>query len=51
MLTIPRAYLIVIENVATVTIGILDKDGIAVIIIQEIKQLAITINGDAKLIL
>ena len=52
ILTIPRADLIVIEEVIViVTIVILDNDGITVIIIQEIKHLAIKINGDAKPIL
>ena len=52
MLTIPRTDLIVIEDIIViVTIGILDKDGNTVIIIQESKQLAIKIKGDAKPIL
>ena len=52
MLTIPRTDLIVIEDtIVIVTIGILDKDGNTVIIIQEIKQLRIKIKGDAKPIL
>ena len=39
MLIITRADLIVIE----------EKDGITIIKVQEIKQLRININGDAKL--
>ena len=50
MLIITRADLIVLEEVIViVTIGILDKDGITIIKVQEIKQLRININGDAKL--
>ena len=42
ILTVPGVIVII-------TIGVLDKDNIIAIIIQEIKQLAIKINGDAKL--
>ena len=50
ILTIPGVDLIIIIEGVTViiTIRILDKDNITVILNQEIKQLAITINGDAK---
>ena len=51
MLTIPAANSIVLEGVTVImTTGILDKDDITVIIIQEMKQSTININGDAKLI-
>ena len=51
MLTIPAANSIVIEGVTVImTTGILDKADITVIIIQEMKQSTIKINGDAKLI-
>ena len=50
ILTVPGVDLIVIKWVIVIiTIGVLDKDNIISIIIQEIKQLAIKINGDAKL--
>lgn len=50
ILTVPGVDLIVIKWVIVIiTIGVLDKDNIIAIIIQEIKQLAIKINGDAKL--
>ena len=52
ILTIPRVDLIVIEEVIVIeTLGILDKGGIAVIIVQKIKQLAKKIDGDEKPIL
>ena len=52
ILTIPRADLIVIEEVTVIeTLGILDKGVIAVIIVQKIKPLAKKINGDAKPVL
>ena len=50
ILTVPGVDLIVIKWVIVIiTIGVLDKDNIISIIIQEIKQLPIKINGDAKL--
>ena len=50
ILTVPGVDLIVIKWVIVITtIEVLDKDNIISIIIQEIKQLAIKINGDAKL--
>lgn len=50
ILTVPGVDLIVIKWVIVIiTIGVLDKDNIIAIIIQEIKQLAIKINEDAKL--
>ena len=50
ILTVPGVDLIVIKWVIVIiTIGVLDKDNMIAIIIQEIKQLAIKINGDAKL--
>ena len=50
ILTVLGVDLIVIKWVIVIiTIGVLDKDNIIAIIIQEIKQLAIKINGDAKL--
>ena len=48
ILTIPGVDLIIIEGVTVIITRILDKDNITVILNQEIKQLAITINGDAK---
>ena len=50
ILTVLGVDLIVIKWVIVIiTIGVLDKDNIISIIIQEIKQLPIKINGDAKL--
>ena len=50
IITVLGVDLIVIKWVIVIiTIGVLDKDNIISIIIQEIKQLAIKINGDAKL--
>ena len=49
ILTISGVDLILVEGITvTIKIRILDKDNITVILKQEIKQLAITINGAAK---